>query len=105
MGTKCPISFPGFYVRERGRREREHPSFSLRSSEFHQLEFVEPRVKVHLLDEGYAWVPKRGDFAEDPNEEISGNQGFRVREASYPSYYAPRGRDSSYFSLFMLFVD
>ena len=48
---------------------------------------------------------KRGDFFEDPNKEILGNQGFRVREASYPSYYAPRGRDSSYFGLFILFVD
>ena len=30
----------------------------------------------------------------------SGNQGFRVREASYQCYYTPRGRDSSYFCLF-----
>ena len=49
---------------------------------------------------GYVWVPKMGDLAEDPKEEILGNQGFRAREASYPSYYAPRGRDSSYFGLF-----
>ena len=57
-------------------------------------------MKVHLLDESYVWVPKRGDFAKDPKEEISGNQGFQAREASYPSYYAPRDRDSSYFGLF-----
>ena len=43
---------------------------------------------------------KRGDFTEDPKEEILGNQGFRDREASYSSYYAPRGMDSSYFGLF-----
>ena len=72
---------------------------------FRRSEFVEPRVKVHLLDEGYAWVPKEGDFAEVPKEEISGNQGFRAREAPYPSYYALRGRDSSYFGLFLPFVD
>ena len=40
------------------------------------------------------------DFTEDPNEDISGNQGFRAREASYPYFYASRGRDSSYFGLF-----
>ena len=67
--------FPVFFfffgcVRERERRETEHSNFSIRSSEFCQSEFVEPRVKVHLLDEGYAWVPKRRDFTEDPREEI-----------------------------------
>ena len=33
-------------------------------------------MKVHLLNEGYVWVPKRRDFAKDPNGEISGNQRF-----------------------------
>ena len=49
-------------MRERERRERDHPSFSLRSSEFHQSKFVEPRVTVHLLDEGYVYIPKKRDF-------------------------------------------
>ena len=40
------------------------------------------------------------DFIEDPREKILGNQGFQAREASYPCYYDPRGRDSSYFGLF-----
>ena len=57
-------------------------------------------MKVHLLNEGYAWVPKMKDFIEDPKEEISGNKRLRAREASYPCYYASRGRDSSYFGLF-----
>ena len=82
------------------RREREHPSFYLRSLEFYRSEFVEPRVKVHLLDEGYACVPKMEDFTEDPMEETLGNQGFLAREASYLCYYASRGSDSSYFGLF-----
>ena len=63
-------------------------------------EFVKPRVEVHLLDEGYVWVPKRRGFTEDPKEEISGNQRFQAREVSYPCYYASRGKDSSYFCLF-----
>ena len=33
-------------------------------------------MKVHLLDEGYAWVPKRKDFDEDPIEEIWGKSKF-----------------------------
>ena len=41
-----------------------------------QLEFVEPRVKVHILDEGYTWVPKTRDFIKDLKEEISGNKKF-----------------------------
>ena len=57
-------------------------------------------MKVYLLDEGYANVPKRRDAIEDPKEEISGNQGFRARESSYLCYYVSRGRDSSYFGLF-----
>ena len=40
-------------------------------------------MKVHLLDEGYAWVPKLWDFSEDPKEEVLGNQRFRAREASH----------------------
>ena len=45
-------------------------------------------------------IPKMRDFTEDPKEEISGNQGFQAREASYSCYCASRGRDSSYFVYF-----
>ena len=48
-------------------------SFFLRSTEFRQSNFVGSRLKVHRLDEGYAWVPKMMDFIKDPKEEISGN--------------------------------
>ena len=33
-------------------------------------------MKVHLLDEGYTWVPKMKDFDEDPKEEIRGKSKF-----------------------------
>ena len=33
-------------------------------------EFVGLRMKVHLLDEGYTWVPKTWDFAEDSSKEF-----------------------------------
>ena len=35
---------------------------------FCRLEFVGPRIKVHLLDEGYVWVLKTMDFVEDLSE-------------------------------------
>ena len=35
---------------------------------------------------------KNEGFHQDPNEEISRNQIFRVREASCSCYYASRGR-------------
>ena len=43
---------------------------------------------------------KTKDFTEYLRGEISGNQGFQVREASYLCYYAPSGRNSLYFGLF-----
>ena len=61
-------------MRERKRGEKESSQdFSLRSIEFRRSEFVEQRTKVHLLDEGYAWVPKMRNFIEDTKEEVSGN--------------------------------
>ena len=58
---------------ERGEKERKkkrNPNFSLQSMEFRRSEFVGLRMKVHLLNEGYAWVPKTRDFAEDSNKEF-----------------------------------
>ena len=77
---------------------------------FRLSEFVEPSVKVHLLEEGYSWVPKRKDFDEDPKEEIKGKSKFSslggVLGTSYWLDYASRGRDSSYFGFsFHLFAD
>ena len=77
-------------LREREKGEKIQ-TFSRRSKGFRQSEFFEPKVKVHPLDKGHAYIPKRRDFTEDPKEDISGNQGFWAREASYPCYYASRG--------------
>ena len=43
--------------RNEGRKKRIQ-GFLLRSSEIRRSEFVGPRVKVHLLVEGYTYVPK-----------------------------------------------
>ena len=50
-------------VREGEKREMKNQNFSLRSTEFRRSEFIRPRTKVHLLDEGYVWVPKTWDFS------------------------------------------
>ena len=39
-------------------------------STFSWSEFVGSRTKVHLLDEGYEWVLKTRDFAEDSSKEF-----------------------------------
>ena len=52
------------------REEESFQNFSLRSTEFRRSEFVGPRMKVHLLDESYAWVSKTWDFTEDSSEEF-----------------------------------
>ena len=78
--------------REKERGRKREPNFFLQSTEFRRLEIVEPRVKAHLLDEGYAWVPKMRDITKYPKEEISRNNEFQAREASHLCYHAPRGR-------------
>ena len=60
-------------VGERGRKKKKkkkNSNFSLRSMEFCRSEFIRPITKVHLLDEGYVWVPKTRDFPEDSSEEF-----------------------------------
>ena len=46
-------------------REKRNFSFSLQSTEIGWSESVKPRFKVHLLDEGYAWVPTTCSFTKD----------------------------------------
>ena len=70
----------GFYVREEERERESIKAFFRRSLEFRTSEFVEPRTKVHRLNEGYTCVPKTRSFTKDPKEEIWGNQSFRVKE-------------------------
>ena len=61
------IKYDFFVGENRGEKERAKCFFRL-STEFRRSEFVEQRVKVHIFDEGYTWIPKRRDFTEDPNE-------------------------------------
>ena len=70
--------FYGFYMRESKKERHRTKDFFRQSTKFCRLEFVGPRTKVHCLDEGYACVPKRRDFTEDPKEEIWGNPSFQV---------------------------
>ena len=36
-------------------------------------------MKVHLLDEGYAWVPKTHDFGKDSREELGKSKVLSLR--------------------------
>ena len=70
---KSFLSFGGFELereRERKKKKMRNSNFSLRSTEFRPSKFVRPRTKVHLLDEGYAWIPKTQDFVGDSSEEF-----------------------------------
>ena len=60
-------------------REEERTKLLSRSMKFHWSKFIKIRVKVHILDDGYVWVQKTWDFAEDLKEEVSGNQIFQAR--------------------------
>ena len=57
-------------VRVREDRKSRAKSFLPRSTAFCRSKFVEPRTKVHRIDEGYAWVPKTRGFVKDQNEEF-----------------------------------
>ena len=72
-------------MRVRKERKKRAKSFLPRSTEFCQSKFIKLKMKVHLIDEGYAWVPKTHNFTEDPNEEFGKSKvsGLRsVQEAS-----------------------
>ena len=58
--------------RERKKEKEKEKESKLLSSIFGvpSSEFVEPRIKVHLLDKGYVWVLKTRDFAEDSSDEF-----------------------------------
>ena len=57
-------------LREGEKRKMKIKNFSFRFMEFRQSEFVKPRTKVHLFDEGYVWELKTRDFVEDSSEEF-----------------------------------
>ena len=44
--------------------------------EFLRLDFVESRTKVHRIDEGYTYIPKRRDFAEYLKEKFKEIKDF-----------------------------
>ena len=77
--------FHGFFSRVREERKRIAKIFLPRSTKFRRSKFVGLRMKVHCIDEGYAWVPKTQDFTEDPTKEFGKSKDFglgSVQEAS-----------------------
>ena len=67
--------------------------------------FVGPRINDHLLNKGYAWVPKTRDFAEDSSEKFwkSRVSGLgNVYETSLSNFYASRCRSPLTLVIFYL---
>ena len=63
MGTDNTQFRQRFSVWRRKVRER-NSNFSLRSTENRWSSSVGPRLKVRVLGEGYAWIPKTPSFAK-----------------------------------------
>ena len=72
------------------------------------MDLVGPRVKAHLLGDGYAWASKSRSFGAVPDFGFSGSRKFRVYEVStglprasstpqevgvsfYSGYFLPKG--------------
>ena len=70
--------FPILTERWREERKTRAKVFLPRSTKFCWSVFVGLRTKVHRIDEGYVWVPRKKDFVEDPRREISGDQSCLV---------------------------
>ena len=58
------------FKREKKGKDMSFQNLSLRSTEVGWSEFIRSRTKVHLLDEGYVWIPKTWDFTKDSSEEF-----------------------------------
>ena len=73
-------------MRKKNERERKKKQkgfrLSLQSTEIGWLDLVGPRVKAHLLSEGYAWAPKSRSFDVVPDFRFSRRRKFRVKEVS-----------------------
>ena len=67
---------------ERKVKEEREDLPSLRSTEIGCFGFVGPRFKVHLRDDGYAWIRETRDFAEDPSEGFGEIEGVRYRSCA-----------------------
>ena len=84
----------------REEKKRRAKIFLLRSTEFRWSVFVGPKTTVHRIDEGYAWVPRKKDFAEDPRKEIE-VVGFRKLPTHV--FTLQEVRDFSYLGLLSIF--
>ena len=69
--ARGPI-FPGFDQEREEKKERGDPRLPSKIFEVPLVGFRRAK-KVHRIDEGYAWVLGKRDFAEDPRGEILGN--------------------------------
>ena len=84
----------------REEKKRKAKSFLPRSTEFRWSVFVGPKTKVHRIDEGYAWVPRKKYFIEDPRKEI---EFFGFRKLPTHVFMLQEVRNFSYLGLLSIF--
>ena len=87
LKIRCLEKISNFFLVCTWERKREIQVFFKQPLEFHWLESVEPRIKIHFLDEGFYQRSKGGDLGKSKALGLGG-----VLEASYLFYYTLRGR-------------
>ena len=95
--------FPGLTERVREERKMRAKSFLLRSIEYFRLVFVRLRTKVHRIDKGYEWVPRKKYFSEDPGKEFREIEVFGFRKLPTLVSTLQDAKDSSYLGLHSIF--
>ena len=70
LGKKNEIFCCFVHMRVTEERKVRAKGLFPRSTEFRRSKFDGPEIKVHRINEGYAWVLKMRDFSKDPNEEF-----------------------------------
>ena len=80
-------------IKEEERERGKISSSSLRSTKLGWSSRIGPRLKVGVLDERYAWVPKKMDFAEDPSGGDFGKSRLSGLGGFLPVDHVPRGKE------------
>ena len=98
------ITFPFsifFFLRERRKKRKRASKLLSLILEVSSVEIRRAKRESLSTRRGlYIHTKKMRNFTEDSKDEISRNQRFWAKEASYPCYYASRCGNSSCFGLF-----
>ena len=72
--------------------------------EIRRSEFVGPKIKVCLHDEGFAYIPKRRDFTEGPKKGNLGEiKGCRLGDLHKATMVLVHSKRQGFFLLWFIF--